>query len=114
VAGLSVKGFCVDHPSGADAFALRLAVGGRTLAYSGDTDWRPALVAAAHGTDLTICEAYTWDRPARFHMDHHRLVQSHRELGAKRLVITHMDEAVLAHRSESPFEAAYDGLQIEI
>jgi ribonuclease BN (tRNA processing enzyme) len=47
VDGLHVRAWEVDHASGAPALALRLRVGGRTLAYTGDTAWTDVLVEAA-------------------------------------------------------------------
>src|SRR5262249_38415725 len=39
VGGVSVRPFEVNHPSGAPSYALRFALGGKVLAFSGDTEW---------------------------------------------------------------------------
>jgi ribonuclease BN (tRNA processing enzyme) len=104
----------VRHPSGAEAFALSIEAGGRRLGYSGDTDWCDGLEHAAAGTDLFICQAYTWTRQARFHLSHRTLLERHAALRAARIVITHMDEEMLAARDHSPFEAAEDGLTLSV
>ena len=57
IAGVTVTPFEVVHGSGAPPFALRLEVDGRTIAYSGDTEWTPALVDVSRDADLFICEA---------------------------------------------------------
>jgi ribonuclease BN (tRNA processing enzyme) len=63
VAGLAVTNWPVSHPSGAPALALRLHLGGKTIAYTGDTAWTDDLVTAAADADLLIAEAYSFDKP---------------------------------------------------
>src|SRR5262249_59365990 len=63
-----VTAFPVVHPSGAPPHALRIEYGGRTVAYSGDTEWTESLVEAARGAGLFVCEAYTIDRPGKVHL----------------------------------------------
>jgi hypothetical protein len=36
------------------------------------------------------------------------------ELTARRILVTHMDDGVLAHLSDSPFEAADDGRVVNV
>lgn len=62
VGPLAVIGHEVPHPSGAPAYALRLACEGKVIAYSGDGEWSEALVEAARGADLFICEAYYYEK----------------------------------------------------
>src|SRR5581483_6959790 len=62
VGGLVVTPYQVIHASGAPAFALRVECGGKVIAYSGDTEWTDALMQAAFGADLFICEAYFYDK----------------------------------------------------
>jgi ribonuclease BN (tRNA processing enzyme) len=70
VGGVRVTPYGVVHPSGAPAFALRLAGEGKVLACSGDTEWTEALVDVARGADLFVCEAYFFDKPVRYHLDY--------------------------------------------
>lgn len=58
----TVTGFAVTHASGAPPYAPRVQAGGRTVAYSGDTEWDEALLDAADDADLFICEAYMYER----------------------------------------------------
>jgi ribonuclease BN (tRNA processing enzyme) len=54
VGELAVTPFEVRHAAGAPSFGVRLAVDGRTLAYSGDTEWTDALLDLAEGADLLL------------------------------------------------------------
>jgi ribonuclease BN (tRNA processing enzyme) len=114
VAHLRVTGYEVVHACGAPPYALRVEVDGRTIVYSGDTEWTDQLVSAAAGADLFICEAYFHDKAVRFHLDYATLMRHRAELDCKRLVVTHMGPDMLARVSELPVEAAHDGLEIEL
>jgi ribonuclease BN (tRNA processing enzyme) len=113
VAGVAVTAFEVVHASGAPSFALRVAWDGRTVAYSGDTEWTPALVDAADGADLFICEAYYFEKRVPFHLDYQSLRAHLPELRARRIILTHMSQHVLAHVREVDMECAEDGMMLE-
>jgi ribonuclease BN (tRNA processing enzyme) len=107
---LSVRSWEVDHASGAPALAVRVAAGGREFGYSGDTAWTPALVRAADGADVFACEAYTYDKVVPYHLDYRTLREHAHELGADRLVLTHMGPTMLDRIAESEHAAVRDGL----
>jgi ribonuclease BN (tRNA processing enzyme) len=104
--------FEVRHPSGAPAYALRVTYGGKVITYSGDTDWTDALIAAATGADLFVCEAYFFDKKVPNHLDYRTLTERRAELRCGRIVITHMSADMLARLDGVEFEAAADGAAI--
>jgi ribonuclease BN (tRNA processing enzyme) len=55
--GLSVSALRVDHPPVSDCFALRFEHGGRSVVFSSDTAYFPALGAFAAGADILVHEA---------------------------------------------------------
>jgi ribonuclease BN (tRNA processing enzyme) len=109
-----VRGWEVVHACGAPPLALRVEVGGRSLGYSGDTQWTTALTEAAGGADLFAAEAYTFDRPVRYHLDYQTLRAHLGELGARRIVLTHMSADMLARQADAEIPAAYDGMTLEL
>jgi len=109
-----VTAFPVIHASGAPPFALRVEYGGRTVAYSGDTEWADSLLEAAHGVDLFMCEMYTFDRPVKFHLDYKTVEAQAERFGARRIILTHMGREMLARSSEARFELAHDGLVVTV
>jgi len=109
-----VTGYPVEHQSGAPAYALRVEWAGRTVTYSGDTEWCDGLVAAAHGADLFVCEAYTFERSIRYHLDHATLTQHLDRIRARRLILTHLGPEMLARRHEAVAECADDGLVVDV
>ena len=113
VAGVRVTPYEVVHGSGAPPFALRLEAEGRTVAYSGDTEWTPALADVSRDADLFICEANFYEKAMKFHLDYKTLMSHQGELSCKRLMLTHMNTEMI-ERSDFDVERAYDGLIIEL
>jgi ribonuclease BN (tRNA processing enzyme) len=111
---LTVTAIPVEHASGAPSFALRVEWAGRIVTYSGDTEWCEALVEAGRGADLLVCEAYTFERRIRYHLDHATLARNLHRIGARRVILTHLGPEMLARRGEAIAECADDGLVVEI
>ena len=114
IAGIAVTPFVVRHASGAPPFALRLKVDDRLICYSGDTEWVDALRDAAKGADLFIAEAYFFDRPTKFHLDYATLARHLPEIGAKRVILTHMSRDMLARVADVGCEMADDGMIVAL
>lgn len=110
----TVRGWEVEHACGAPPLALRVELGGASFAYSGDTEWTSALAGAAQGADLFAVEAYTFDRPVRYHLDYQTLRGHLPEIRAQRIVLTHMSAAMLARLADADIPAAYDGMIIDL
>jgi ribonuclease BN (tRNA processing enzyme) len=111
---VAVTPYLVSHPSGAPPLALRIEIGGRVVAFSGDTEWTPGLVAAAEGADLLVVECYTFERPVPYHLDYRTLERHLPELRAKRIVLTHMSPEMLDRVAGLDCEYAEDGKQLEL
>jgi ribonuclease BN (tRNA processing enzyme) len=114
VGNLTVRAWQVVHECGAPPLALRVDDGQASFAYSGDTEWTPALITAARSVDLFAVEAYTYDKPVRYHVDYRTLRPHLDGIGAKRTVLTHMSTAMLDRLAEVDLPAAYDGMTIEL
>jgi ribonuclease BN (tRNA processing enzyme) len=111
---LKVSAWQVVHECGAPPLALRVEDGRSSFAYSGDTEWTPALIDAARGASLFAVEAYTYDRPVRYHLDYQTLWAHVSELHAERMVLTHMSSAMLRRLTDADLPAAYDGMTVEL
>ena len=104
----------VDHTPRTAAHGLRLELGGRTVAYSGDTAWTEALVALAHGTDAFVCECYANLKEVPGHLSLRRLVDAPRRLGTARLILTHFGADMLEVGSVPWATLAHDGLVVTL
>ena len=97
-----------------DAYGLRLSVGGRVVAFSGDTAWTPALAEIAKDADLFICECTGYDTPVPSHLHYRELQPALPELQARRTVLTHLGASMLARLGELEVEVAEDGQTIQL
>jgi ribonuclease BN (tRNA processing enzyme) len=110
----TVRGWEVDHACAAPPLALSVELGGATFAYSGDTQWTPALIQAARQANLFAAEAYTFDRQVRYHLDYRTLREHLDDLDAERVVLTHMSADMLGRLADAELPAAHDGMTVEL
>jgi ribonuclease BN (tRNA processing enzyme) len=109
---LVVTSYPARHTQETNPTAVRVEVGGKTLAYTGDTEWTADVATAARGADLLIAECYFYDKPIKWHLNYRDLVAHRAEAGARRVILTHMSKEMLAHAADVPEESAHDGLVV--
>lgn len=109
---VDVTPYLMRHPSGAPPFALRLEEGGKSICYTGDTEWVDDLVPAAQDVDLFVAEAYFAEPKVRYHLDWKTLEERLPGIRPRRLVITHLSGAMLAHPPPG-CDIAEDGMILE-
>jgi ribonuclease BN (tRNA processing enzyme) len=100
VGQVRVTPFEALHPSGAPSYALRLEVEGKVVSFTGDSEWTEGLVPAGRGADLYIMECYQFEGEPRFHNSWRTIERNLDRIGAKRVMLTHMADAMLARRGE--------------
>lgn len=117
---ITVDGVCISAyqavhgPAGGPYHAVRIEAEGKAVAYTGDTEWTPALVPAARNTDVFIAEAYFRDRTVATHLSLNAIEAHLEELDTKRIVLTHMSDDMLNHPDKAKFETASDGMVLQI
>jgi ribonuclease BN (tRNA processing enzyme) len=110
----AITAFAVVHPSGAPAFALRLEVADRIIAYSGDTEWTETLIDVGRAADLLLSECYSFKGKPKFHLNYKTLKSNIERIEAKRVLLTHMGEDMLARLDQLTIDAVEDGQLIEL
>lgn len=111
---LQLRCWQVVHESGAPPYALRVEAGSSSFAYSGDTEWTPALLRAADGASLFAAEAYTFSKTVRYHLDYRTLEAHAEQITADRVVLTHMSADMLGRITDAAFPSVHDGLTFEV
>jgi ribonuclease BN (tRNA processing enzyme) len=117
VAGFTVTAFEVDHFSGAPSYALRFERGDKSFAFSGDSGWTDNLIRAGQGADLYLMECYQYDLDLPMHLTYRRIDSEFGAIGAKKIMLTHMADGMLAKRDHvdtNRFLVADDGMTVAI
>ncbi len=102
------------HTAETNPTALRVEVGGMVIAYTGDTEWTEDVAKIARGADLFIAECYFYDKPVKWHLNYPAIAAHWGDLGARRVILTHMSREMLARAGEIPEECAHDGLVVTL
>ena len=111
---VSVGAIEVRHACGAPALGLRLSCDGKTIAYSGDSEWTDALIDVGRDADLFIVEALSFEKRITQHLDYASLRANVQRIGAKRIVLTHFGPEMLARIGDADHEVASDGLLVQV
>ena len=115
VGALQVTPYPVIHGhSGGPFYGYRIAVEGRLIAFSGDTEWTETLVDIARDADFFITECYAYDKPVPFHLDYRTLTRNLPRLTAKRMILTHMSDEMLAALDKVAHATATDGMIVKL
>jgi hypothetical protein len=85
-------------------------VGGKTISYTGDSEWTDELAHVGRDADLLIAECYYFQKSVKWHLNYSDVAAHRADFGARRMILTHMSREMLAHAKDIPEECAHDGL----
>jgi ribonuclease BN (tRNA processing enzyme) len=108
--GMEIVTVAARHTPQTQPLAVRVRVGGVDVAFTGDGELTDGLTALVRDADLLIAECYFYDKRVSWHLNYPDI----RHLTAKRVVLTHMHENMLAHAQAVPETCAYDGLIVSV
>jgi ribonuclease BN (tRNA processing enzyme) len=111
---LKILTFPAIHTKETNPTSVRVDVGGKSIAYTGDGEWSEHMPALAEGADLFIAECYFFQKPVRFHLNYPDIVKNRAQIRAKQLVLTHFSREMLANLNNVPEQCAHDGFVISI
>ncbi len=100
------------HTATTNPTALRVEVGGKIIAYTGDGEFTEEMAQVGQGADLLIAECYFYNKPVKWHLNYPELARHEQAFGAKRMILTHMSREMLAHVDDIPQTCAEDGMVI--
>jgi len=92
VGGLRFLARSVSHVDGLECFGFRAEIGGRTVAYSGDSVLCDQLVDLGDGVDVFVLECSCWDDSCGPHMNPDDIRELRRRLGPEpTFLLTHLN-----------------------
>jgi ribonuclease BN (tRNA processing enzyme) len=104
----------VVHASELQCFGVRLACGGRVLAFSGDTEWTDGLVELSADADVFVCECFGYDTAPPHHLDYRTLMRERPRLTCRTLLLTHMGDEMLRRAGTLEVPTTFDGLRLVV
>ena len=104
----------VEHVPDSEPHGLRVRIGGKLIAYSGDARWSDALLPVADGADLFICETTYYADPDPVHLSAKELIAHRAELRCERVIATHLGSDAIDHLGSLGVEHAEDGMSLEL
>lgn len=107
---LSIKAIDARHTRETNPLALRIQIGEKALAYTGDGERTEALCELAAGVDLLIAECYFYGKSVKWHLNYPDIAH----FSADKIVLTHMHGDMLAHVDDVPEMCAHDGCVVEV
>ena len=110
LSGLRVSAVAAVHTAQTHPLALRVQVGDKVVAYTGDGAFTEALAGLVEGADLLIAESYFYTKAVKWHLNYPDIAR----LSAKKTVLTHMHSDMLAHVEDVPETCAHDGMVVTV
>ncbi|MCL3838816.1 MBL fold metallo-hydrolase [Aeromicrobium duanguangcaii] len=110
VGPFTMRAMRTPHP--VEAYAIRLECEGRSLVYSGDTGFDPALTRFAAGADVFLCEASfveSADNPPDLHLTGAEAGRIATDAGVGRLLLTHIPPWTDRDEVEADLRTTYTG-----
>jgi ribonuclease BN (tRNA processing enzyme) len=114
VGKIEVASLGVPHMKRDLCLALKIELGGKTIAFTGDTGWIDELVNFAAGADLFLCECTYFENPLGVHLSYPLLESKRRHFDVKRMILTHIGREVLDRSPQLKMELAADGMKVQV
>jgi ribonuclease BN (tRNA processing enzyme) len=109
---VTAESFPVIHSEETLPHGLRLTIGDKVIAYSGDTEWTDELFPLSENADLFICECNYFEEEGPNHISYSQL--KGKTLNCKQVLLTHLGEEMLANPDKVKYQMAEDGMEIEL
>jgi ribonuclease BN (tRNA processing enzyme) len=114
IAGARVSSFPVRHAPEMQCRGVRVEMDGRTVVYTGDTEWFDGLVAASRGADLMLLECTYHQEQGGYHLRLADILRHRDELECRQLLLVHLGAQVLAEKERHDLPWAHDGMILEL
>lgn len=112
--GTRIDAFRVLHQKQPPSLGYEIKPGDQKIVYTGDCGWTEDLIEHTQNADLFICECSFFETRSETHLDYPRIAENAVRFGAKRMVLSHLGQEVLARHAEVTMEMAHDGLIIDL
>lgn len=111
---IKVEAFPVEHKKETQPHGLRIAMGEKVIAFSGDSGWSENLLKLSANSDLFFCECTMFDHTMQGHLSYKELLLLNKKITCKRILLTHLGEEILSKLDMVRLGTTIDGMVIRI
>jgi ribonuclease BN (tRNA processing enzyme) len=114
IRGMRIRAYRMKHIDREPCLGYRIEHRRKVLALTGDTTWCDSIPAMSQGANLLVSECTNFDRRTPVHLSYTQLQEHQAEIGAKRIVLTHVGDDLLKNRAKVRHHIARDGEQFDV
>jgi ribonuclease BN (tRNA processing enzyme) len=115
LAGVKLSTIRSPHTRPDISLSIKIAVGGKTFVFSGDSGWNEELIDFSAGANLLLCECtYFESDHLRFHMNYPELKRNRDRFHVERMILTHLGRETINHTADIEIEMGFDGMKLEL
>jgi ribonuclease BN (tRNA processing enzyme) len=109
IRGMRIRAYAMRHTDREPCLGYRLEHRGKIVALTGDTTWCDSIPAMSRDANLLVTECTDFDLRTPVHLSYTELREHQAEIGAKRIVLTHVGADLLKNRGRIRHHIARDG-----
>jgi len=109
IRGMRIHAYRMKHIDREPCLGYRIEHRRKVLAITGDTTWCDSIPAMSQGANLLVSECTDFDLQTPVHLSYTQLREHRAEIGAKRIVLTHIGADLLKNRAKVRHHIARDG-----
>jgi ribonuclease BN (tRNA processing enzyme) len=109
IRGMRIHAYRMQHTDRFPCLGYRIEHRRNAAAFTGDTTWCDSIPAMSRGANLLLTECTDFDQRTPVHLSYTQLREHQAEIGAKRIVLTHVGDDLLKNRARVRLHIARDG-----
>jgi ribonuclease BN (tRNA processing enzyme) len=109
IRGMRIHAYRMQHTDRFPCLGYRIEHRRNAVAFTGDTTWCDSIPAMSRGANLLLTECTDFDQRTPVHLSYTQLREHQAEIGAKRIVLTHVGDDLLRNRARVRLHIARDG-----
>jgi ribonuclease BN (tRNA processing enzyme) len=114
IGGMHMRAYRMQHSERFPCFGYRIEYHGQAVAFTGDTTWCDSIPAMSRGANLLLTECTDFDERTPVHLSYTQFQEHEAEIGAKRIVLTHVGDDLLKNRRKVRHHIARDGERFDL
>jgi len=114
IRGMRIRAYRMRHTDRFPCLGYRIEHRRKSVAFTGDTTWCDSIPAMSQGANLLLTECSDFDARTPVHVSYTQLREHQAEIGAKRIVLTHVGDDLLKHRPSVRHHIARDGERFDV